>query len=126
MFDRMGFGTLTEFRLPYGGRVDVIALGGDGGFAIAEVKSSLADFRADRKWQDYLPFCDAFYFAVPPGFPLEILPADCGLIVADAYDGAIRREAPLRAMSPVRKRRQLLRFAHAASGRLHRLTDVRL
>ena len=126
MFDCMGFGTLTEFRLPYGGRVDVIALGGDGAFAIAEVKSCAADFRVDRKWQEYLPFCEGFYFAVPAEFPIDILPAECGLIVADAYDAVIRREAPARAMSPLRKRRQLLRFAQTASGRLHRLTDVRL
>ena len=126
MFDHMGFGTLTEFRLPYGRRVDVIALGDDGAFLIAEIKSSPADFRADRKWQEYLPFCEGFYFAVPSGFPHEILPPDCGLIVADAYEAVIRRAAPAHPMSPLRKRRQLLRFAQTASGRLHRLTDMRL
>src|SRR5215470_14909842 len=85
MLDALGFGTLTEFRLPYGRRVDVIALGTDGGFVIAEVKSCATDFRSDRKWREYLPFCERFYFAVPADFPLEILPPDCGLIVADAY-----------------------------------------
>jgi len=126
MFDALGFGTLTEFRLPYGRRVDVIALGADGGFVIAEVKSCAADFRTDRKWREYLPFCDRFYFAVPAEFPLEILPADCGLIVADSYDAVIRRESKTLTMSPQRKRHQLLRFAQTASGRLHRLTETRL
>jgi hypothetical protein len=126
MFDARGFGTLTEFRLPYGRRVDVIALGDDGGFAIAEVKSGAADFRADRKWREYLPFCERFYFAVPVEFPLGILPTDCGLIVADAHDAVIRREAPALTMSSQRKRRQLLRFAQTASARLHRLSETRL
>lgn len=126
MLDGLGFGTLTEFRLPYGRRVDVIALGSDGAFAIAEVKSCAADFRTDRKWREYLPFCERFYFAVPAEFPLEILPADCGLIVADAYDAVIRRESPTLTMSPVRKRSQLLRFAQTASARLHRLSETRL
>ena len=126
MFDGLACGTLTEFRLPYGRRVDVIALDEAGRFAIAEVKSSPADYRADRKWREYLPFCESFYFAVPVGFPLEILPPDCGLIVADAYGAAIRRESPVFALNPLRKRRQLLRFAHAASAGLHRLTDTRI
>ena len=122
MFDAMGYGTLTEFRLPYGRRVDVMALSADGEFPIAEVKSSIADFRADRKWREYLPFCEGFYFAVPVGFPVEILPEECGLIVADAYDAVIRRAAPACVIAPARKRHQLLRFAHAASARLHRQT----
>lgn len=58
MLDGLGFGTLTEFPLPYGRRVDVMALGADGTFCIAEVKSCAADFRADRKWREYLPFCE--------------------------------------------------------------------
>ena len=125
MFDALGFGTLSEFRLPYGRRVDIIALDADGGFVIAEVKSCATDFRTDRKWREYLPFCERFYFAVSADFPLEILPPDCGLIVADAYDAVIRREAPPLTMSPGRKRHQLLRFAQTASVRLHRLTETR-
>ena len=126
MFDAMGYGTLTEFRLPYGRRVDVMALGTDGEFLIAEVKSCVADFRADRKWREYMPFCEGFYFAVPVGFPIEILPEECGLIVADAHDAVIRKTAPTCVISPARKRRQLLRFALAASERLHRRTFAAL
>jgi hypothetical protein len=59
------------------------------------VKSSIEDFRADRKWADYGPYCDAFSFAVPPDFPREVLPEDAGLIVADGFGGAVLRPAPL-------------------------------
>jgi hypothetical protein len=126
MFDALGYGTLTEFRLPLGRRVDVMALGAAGDFAIAEIKSSPADFRADRKWQEYLGFCEAFYFAVPAGFPLALLPDGCGLIVADAFGAAVRRPAPPLALDATRKRRQLLRFAHTAAARLQRLADPRV
>jgi hypothetical protein len=123
MLGEMGWGALAEFRLPVGRRVDVMALSEAGRFAIIEVKSGAADYRADRKWREYLPFCEAFYFAVPVGFPLELLPAECGLIVADGYGAAIRRDSPAFALDPARKRRQLVRFAHAASARLQRALD---
>jgi hypothetical protein len=123
MFDAMGYGTLTEFRLPLGRRADVVALSEAGEIVICEVKSSRVDYRADRKWQDYVPYCEGFYFAVPVGFPIEILPEECGLIVADAYGAAVRRASPPLALNPVRKRRLLVRYGHAASARLFRLTD---
>ena len=46
-----------------------MALGPRGDLVIVEVKSSLEDFRADQKWREYQPYCDAFYFAVAPEFP---------------------------------------------------------
>ncbi len=118
-----GYGTLKEFRLASGRRVDVMGMNDDGEFVIIEVKVSVEDFRGDRKWQAYLPFCETFYFAVPEGFPLDILPADCGIIVADRFGGVMRRTAPVAAVNGARKRRQLVRFAHAASTRLNGLYD---
>src|SRR5262245_38887112 len=75
-----GYGSLCEFPLNNGRRVDVIGINGAGETIIVEIKSSVADYRADRKWTEYLGFCDAFYFAVPSGFPLALLPEDCGLM----------------------------------------------
>lgn len=118
-----GYGTLTEFRIRTGRRIDVMALGSDGEFVAVEVKVSTGDFRQDSKWREYLDFCDRFYFAVPERFPRDMLPADCGLIVADAYEAAILREAPVVPLNGTRKRNQLLRFAQAASKRLHRIAD---
>jgi hypothetical protein len=122
----LGYGTLTEFRVGQGRRVDVIGLDKDGRFAIVEIKTSLADFRADTKWPDYLPFCDLYYFAVPDGFPTDVLPEEHGLIVADAHDAAILREAPARPMNGTRRKGQILRFGLAASGRLQGLLDPRV
>ncbi len=119
----MGYGTLSEFKLTTGRRVDVIGLNDHCEFVIAEIKSSIADYRSDNKWREYLPFCDRFYFAVPAAFPQSILPGDCGVIVADGYGGAIRRPATPIAVNGTRKRRQIVRFAMAASSRLHRVFD---
>ena len=84
-----GLATLTEFTLISGRRVDVMGLDRAGKVTIVEIKSSLPDFRSDRKWREYIDFCDRFFFAVPEGFPREILPADCGLMVADGFGVSI-------------------------------------
>tara|TARA_R110002072_G_scaffold10523_25_gene48942 strand:- start:2834 stop:3331 length:498 start_codon:yes stop_codon:yes gene_type:complete len=118
LFQDLGFGTLTEFKLANGRRVDVMAIDRNGEFVIVEVKSTVADFRGDRKWHEYLAFCERFYFAVPAGFPMDMMPDDCGLIVADPYTAAVRRESLTRKLNTNRKRRQLIRFALAASNRL--------
>ena len=120
----LGYGTLAEFTLANGRRADLIGVNGAGEVALVEIKTSEADFRADEKWPEYLPYCDSFYFAVPEDFPRHLLPADCGLIIADAYAGVILRPAPpLSTMNGARRRALLIRFALAASVRLQRLLD---
>ncbi len=122
----LGFSPLTEFTLKNGRRADVIGLGGDGEVVIVEVKVSTADFLGDRKWPDYREYCDRLSFAVPPGFPQDILPAECGLIVADAYGAEVLREAPLVPLHAGRRKALLLRFARSAASRLQLVTDPRL
>ena len=121
----MGYDSLTEFTLRSGRRADVVGIDRKGRIVIAEIKISAADFRADQKWQEYMDFCDLFYFAVPLDFPVEILPDDSGLILADAYSGDIARPSqkctnPLHAS---RRREVTLRFARAAAKRLRRWED---
>ncbi len=119
----MKVSALTEMPLRNGRRVDVMGLAPDGRITVVEIKSSVADFRADHKWPEYLEFCDFFYFAVPEHFPNEILPAAPGLIVADRYHGVILRPAPEVAMNGTRRRSVTLRFARAAADRLARAQD---
>jgi len=126
MLGEHGHGTLTEFSLGNGRRADVIGLDRDGRFVIVEVKSCAADFLSDGKWEDYLPFCDRYYFAVAPDFPQELLPAEHGLIVADAFDAVVLREAAEAPMHASRRKAQLLRFALTASCRLTGLVDPRI
>jgi hypothetical protein len=117
------FSTLTELPLASGRRADIVALASDATLVIVEVKSSIADFRADCKWTDYRTHCDRLYFAIPDGVPAAIMPEDAGLIVADAFGAAILREAPEHRLAPATRRAMLMRFAHAAAHRLHGLSD---
>ena len=92
LFKDLGCGCLTEFPLPNSRRVDIITLSTEGIFSIIEVKSSVQDFKADSKWQFYLPYCDRFYFAVSEDFPLEVLPGNHGIIIADKFSASIEKE----------------------------------
>ena len=118
-----GFASVTELTLASGRRADIVGLGGNGDIWIVEIKSCLADFRADRKWPGYRDFCDRFFFAVPPDFPQEVLPEDAGLMLADGYGAAVLRGAPIHRLAGARRKAVMLRFAHAAAGRLHGLVD---
>ncbi|MBF9233246.1 MmcB family DNA repair protein [Microvirga alba] len=123
LFAQLGHVTIPEFTLASGRRADVIALSANGVLTIVEIKSSVADFRADRKWPDYQDFCDRFYFAVPESLPLDILPEDRGLIVADSFGAAILRESVHHPLAGARRKAVTLRFAHAAAMTLHALAD---
>ena len=114
---------LPELPLANGRRADLVALDRGGTITLVEIKSSRADFLADRKWQEYLDYCDRFYFAVAAGFPLELLPPGEGLILADGFAGEILREARLRCLSAARRKAVLIRFARASAGRLQALLD---
>ncbi len=120
----MGYAPLLEVTLPNGRRADIMALGPRGQMFIVEVKSGVEDFRVDRKWTQYLDYCDSFAFAVAPEFPREILPPEPGVIVADAFDGAVLREAPVSPLSGPRRKALTLAFARLAALRAIALVGV--
>ena len=118
-----GLAGLTEIPLANGRRADVMTLDRAGDVTIVEVKSSVEDFRADRKWTEYREFCDRLFFAVPESFPVELIPDDCGLIIADGFGAEIVRPAPEHRLVAARRKAVTLRFAHLAALRLQRLVD---
>ncbi len=119
-FQEMGDATLSEFTLKTGRRVDLISLSRSQHIAIIEVKSSLADFSSDKKWQNYLDWADQFYFAVAENFPVERLADEmrCGILITDGFDTHILREAPLRKLPTQRRNHLIRRLAFAAMTRL--------
>ncbi|WP_461472526.1 MmcB family DNA repair protein [Pararhodobacter sp.] len=119
------FATLDEVTPRPGLRVDVMALGPRGEIWVVECKSSRADFTADRKWRGYLEWCDRFFWAVPTGFPTEILPDAGGLIVADEYFGEIVGMGQAQPLAAARRKALTLRFARMAALRHHALRDPR-
>jgi hypothetical protein len=120
---RLGWMPLHEVPLPNGRRADILALCADGCFTCIEVKSGPRDFLTDDKWPDYRDYADALYFAVDADFPLDLLPAEPGLIVAAGLEAELLREAPRHPLPPARRRALLHRFAVLAAGRLAALED---
>ena len=119
----LGYCVVSELPLPSGRRADLVALGGDGEIIVVEIKSSVADFRADQKWMDYRRHCDRLFFATHADVPCDIFPTDAGLIVADAFGATIVCEAPEQRIAAATRRSVTLRFAHAAALRLQALAD---
>jgi hypothetical protein len=119
----LGYCVISELPLPSGRRADLVALGGDGEILIIEVKSSVADLRADQKWIDYRRHCDRLFFATTADVPRDVFPRDAGLIVADAFGASIVGEAPVHRLTAGRRKAIMLRFAHAAALRLQALAD---
>jgi len=118
-----GFSVVSELPLPSGRRADLVALDTSGTVWIVEIKSSVADFRADQKWPDYRLHCDRLFFATSLEVPCEIFPPDTGLIVADAFGAEFRCEGPEHKLPAATRKAMMLLFARAAALRLQSLID---
>ena len=124
MFLRNDWVAVSEVSLGNGRRADLMALCPKGLVTIVEIKVSRADLLGDGKWTDYLDYCDRYFWAVPQGFDTALfdrdmlLPERSGLIVADRYDAAILREAPLFPLNAARRKAETLALARRASRRL--------
>ena len=118
----MGHGVVPELILPSGRRADLVTLGPDGEIWIVEIKSCLADFRADGKWPQYKAFCDRLFFASTPEVG-DIFPVSEGLIMTDGFEAEVLRAAPVTRLAAPARRALTLRIAQTASRRLHEMED---
>ena len=119
-FAESGWATLPELTLPTGRRADLIALSSKGQICIVEVKSSIADLKADNKWPDYLDYCDELIFATLADVPADIFPQEAGFMVADAHGAELLRQPPLEKIAAARRKVVHLAFARASAQRLAR------
>lgn len=126
---RSGVAPLAEVALGCGRRADILGIDAAGRLTLVEVKVSLADLRGDRKWPDYLDYCDRFFWAVPAGFDLapfagpDLAPDHTGLLVADRFDAEVIRSAPWRPLAPARRKAETLAFARRAALRVLAIAD---
>ena len=123
LLHQFGFSCVSELALPSGRRADIVALNPAGDVWIVEIKSSVADFRADQKWTDYRLHCDRLFFATCLEVPCEIFPKDTGLIVADAFGAQLVCEAPEHRLHAATRKCMMLAFARCAALRLQALAD---
>lgn len=119
----MGLSVVSELPLPSGRRADLVALSGAGDVWIVEIKSSVADLRADHKWMDYRLHCDRLFFATTAEVPYDLFPPDTGLIVADSFGAHLACDAPEHRLHASTRKTILLAFARAAALRLQALAD---
>lgn len=112
----MEVGLLKRGRL----RADVLSLNTKGQIEIVEVKSCLADYRSDKKWEKYLKFCNKFYFCIPcvlyekHGAKIwsEIKDSGAGLMVCSPLGNIrIKHRAKERSLHYRRKLRLLTKLA---------------
>jgi hypothetical protein len=118
-----GFLAVPELPLASGRRADLVALGARGELWIVEIKSSLEDLRADRKWPDYRLHCDRLFFATLPEVAAAPFPPDAGFILSDGHLAEIVRMAPEHRLVGATRKAMTLRFALASARRLHDLAD---
>jgi hypothetical protein len=106
MFFKYGYSMTTELGILKWGRrrADVIGnkIGGD--LVLIEVKSSVADFRTDNKWTEYLPYADRVYLAFTKEVARKIhdnpelkarIPKRVGVLVLGS-DGYMKTAKPAR------------------------------
>ena len=114
----MGHSVLAELPLSNGRRADLISLSPKGEIWIVEIKSSIEDFRVDKKWPDYRMHCDRLFFASHSNVPQEIFPEDCGFFLSDGYGAHMVREAPEHRLAPASRKAVMLSYARVAARRL--------
>ena len=125
---RWDISPLTEVPIGCGRRADIMGIDAAGRLTIIEIKVAVADLRGDRKWRDYLGYCDRFFWAVPTGFALASFdaaaldPDHTGLIVADRFDAEVVRPGPWQPLgtplAPARRKAETLAFARRAARRV--------
>lgn len=120
---QLGFVSVEEFVPARGLRVDVMGLGPKGELWVVECKSSREDFTSDKKWHGYLEWCDRFFWAVDVDFPVELLPDESGLIIADAFGAELVRMPDPQALAAARRKKLIQKFATDAARRLHAVRD---
>lgn len=120
------FVSIEEFSPERGKRVDVAALGPKGEIWVIECKSSRADFQTDAKWPGYLDWCDRYFWAVDEAFPVDLLPDETGIMIADAYAAEIVRMDEPRKLPAARRNAVIRKFARDAARRLHWVRDPQI
>ena len=124
LFARHDITVLQEVSLRNHRRADLMGIDSKGQIVIVEIKVARGDLLGDKKWTEYLEFCDRFYWAIPVGFdasPLDrpdYLPDRAGMIVADAYDAEIIRPATTHPLAAARRKTETMRLARRSMQRL--------
>ena len=118
-----GYKVLSEFALPNKKRVDIIGINLKREIIIVEVKSNINGIKLDRKWKNYLDYCNYFYFASNGKLKDINSSKNSGLIQKNSNGIEIIKKPKYKKLSKNKKNALIFKIALAASSKFHRLID---
>lgn len=91
---RQGYIVASDLTLPNNRQGDVFGYNESGHIVIIEVKVSAAELFQDKKWREYLNYCDEFYFLVPTDLlvVLDDMDKNCGQLIGTSKGVQVKRE----------------------------------
>nr|DAF93680.1 MAG TPA: DNA repair protein [Myoviridae sp. ctshb19] len=119
--------------VPWGrSRLDALVIDYPGNFMGVEIKSCLADYRADKKWRDYLPHTNKLYFLFAPSITKsrcypeireELRAEGVGILVLSETTGLITcsQKAKYRQVAVTAKYRMFRKLAWLAGEAKHNI-----
>tara|TARA_Y100000590_G_scaffold367596_1_gene427753 strand:- start:300 stop:767 length:468 start_codon:yes stop_codon:yes gene_type:complete len=118
-----GYKVLSEFALPNKKRVDIIALNLKKEIIIVEVKSNKTAIKLDKKWKNYLSYCNYFYFACNGNLKNISFSKNIGVIQENSKNVKIIKKSKYRNIPKNRKNNLIFKIALSAASKFHRLID---
>ena len=118
-----GYKVLSEFALPNKKRVDIIAINSEKKIIIVEVKSNKNGIKNDKKWKNYLNYCNYFYFACNGKLKDLNLSKNIGIIQNTSSNIKIIKKSKYKKLSQNKKNKLIFKIALSATSKFHRLID---
>ncbi len=104
-------------------RADLVCFNYKKEIIVVEIKSCLADFKADNKWQQYLSYCDKLYFLIPESLwvlkrelLVRNLKGRSGILILSEATGYIKvvLKAPTQSLTEEVRNMLIVRMAYRA------------
>ena len=118
-----GYRVLSEFALPNKKRVDIIGINLKKEIVIVEVKSNKNGIKLDKKWKNYLNYCNYFYFACNGKLKDLNFSKNIGLIQSSSNNIKITKKSKYKKLSENKKNKLIFKIALSATSKFHRLID---
>jgi len=118
-----GYKVLSEFALPNKKRVDIIAINLKKEILIVEVKSNIKSLKYDKKWKNYLNYCNYFYFACNDKLKDLNFSKNIGVIQNNSKSIKIIKKSKYKKLSKRRKKKLIFKIVLSAASKFHRLID---
>ena len=117
-----GYRVLSEFALPNKKRVDIIGINLKKEIVIVEVKSNKNGIKLDKKWKNYLNYCNYFYFACSEKLNLNFS-ENIGIIRNNCNKIEITKEPKYKKLPENKKNKLIFKISLSAISKFHRLID---